>query len=493
MKRALKLCFYIIILGAILGLYFFLTQEGPLIHQATPPVKKENLRVATDLMAEITLELQNLPYAIYPNSPLYNTARFDSNKRFNVFPHAILCPRTVEEASSCLKALKKNHLPFAVRSGGHSSEGASLSPGYIFDLRNFNAIVPDIKTGLVKIGAGCKQTDIHKALGDHAIPTGTCPKVGIAGLALGGGIGVLSRAHGLTCDAIKSITLLNAEGEILEVSGQEHSDLFWALRGAGNGSYGIVLAFTFKMQLISHVSYYELTWNWDREKLPNILATWQEWIRKLPNNISSKLSLSYSLNKIEIRICGLKVGRDNFREWEKPFKTLHPMVKIWTGTYAQSEKFWGEEPHYPLSKMKSNFLMHPLPPEVLPKIISFFEQLMSDKAALQVLLDFDAMGGKIPKNNTSFFPRKALALWSQGIYWDKENQTSDALRYIRKFQAEILPYVSKYSYVGWLDYDIGAGYLNAYYGDKVGQLIEVKRKYDPENFFRFKQSIPLKK
>lgn len=220
------------------------------------------------LFNNIPSKLRHLSYAIYPISIGYDTARFNYNKRFNVFPHMIITPRTKKEARFALKMLKKYHLPFSVRSGGHCIQAASLSSGYIFDLRYFNAIVPNVERQEVYIGAGARLGTVIETLGalDFAIPTGTCASVGVGGLTLGGGLGVLGRIYGLTCDSVKSITFLSARGEVIEVNKKQHPDLFWALRGAGNGSYGIVLGYTFKMHHVPHVSYLTLDWSWSQKR-----------------------------------------------------------------------------------------------------------------------------------------------------------------------------------------------------------------------------------
>ena len=132
-------------------------------------------------------------------------------------------------------------------------------------MRNFNYITPDVGTSTVTIGAGCRLGEVISTLGaiNYAIPTGTCPSVGLTGLALGGGIGLLARAYGLTSDSIISMTVMLADGTIVDVTQDTYPDLFWALRGAGANAFGIVIDFTFTMYYIPTVSYLQLTWPWD--------------------------------------------------------------------------------------------------------------------------------------------------------------------------------------------------------------------------------------
>lgn len=456
---------------------------------------------ALNLMEAIPAELQNLPYAIYPTSPEYNTARLIFNKRFVYFPKAIIVPTNFQEAQYVLAVFRQYHLDFAVRSGGHCFEPGSLSSDYVFDLQNFNAIIPDAANQEVYIGAGCLLGTVIDTLGqiDYAIPTGTCPTVGVTGLTLGGGIGLLCRQFGLTCDSVKSITLLTANADIIEVNQANYPDLFWALLGAGNGSYGIALGFTFRMHYIPQVTFYELMWEWDAELIPSILKTWQSWVKKLPSDISSVLGIRHPNNicavphetpPLVIRIFGLKLGSEPFNEWQCAFKDLKPIVKVFTGRYIDIAKYWASEPDLPFNKAKSRILMKPITGNVIKQVTHFFERLEAINPNYLVYFNFEAFGGVIPDYHTSFFPRNAFGWWFQAYYWSQQTQSDEVLALSQKFYSKIPSEVSKYCYSNIVDYDLGRHYLKRYYGDHVDCLIEIKDKYDPTNLFHWKQSIP---
>lgn len=447
------------------------------------------------LLAEIPKELQNLSYGIYPISRGYDTARFNYNKRFNIFPHLILTPRTEKEIAYVLKILKKHRLPFSIRSGGHCIEPGSLSSGYVIDLRNFNSIKPNVKKREVYVGAGCRLGTVIQTIGklNFAIPTGTCSSVGVTGLSLGGGLGVLGRVFGLTADSIKSITMLTAKGEVIEVNHEHHSDLFWALRGAGNGSFGIVLGLTFKMHYVPHVSTLELTWKWSSETVQNVFDAWQAWIQTLPNNITTQLQLKYMNQKLSIVVEALKVSKKAFTEWKQAFKHLNPKVKMTRGSYLDSAQVWADRAPYPFFKSKSEMIMTPLTQEPIQTAIAFFEELKNNHEKYYAFFELEALGGAITKGKSAYFPREAIAWWYHVMYWDNENLQEHALHKLRKFKAEIAPYVSKYSYANIVDYQIGKDYLDVYYGNHVDRLIEIKNKYDPKNLFHWRQSIPLRK
>ena len=447
--------------------------------------------------------LQNLSYTIYPNSPGYDVARHNYNKRYNVFPQAIIAPETFEQAQYVLKILIKHRLKFSVRSGKHCFEPGSLSPNYIFDLKNFNAIIPNLKDETVFIGAGALLTNVISTLGNlnYTIPTGTCPTVGVGGLALGGGLGLLSPSFGLTCNSILSIILLTADAEIIEVNANHHPDLFWALRGAGNGSYGIVLGYTFQMHYVPVVTFYELLWEYDSALIPTIMSLWQEWVKTLPSSASSVLGIRHPGTitaephlspSLVIRIYGINVGSEPFTAWEALFQQLNPKVKIHQGRYIDTVKYWSSEPKQPFNKAKSRILMKPINKKTIHKVEKFFEELELENPTYLVYFNFEVFGGNIKKGSNAFFPKNAFGWWFQAYYWDQQDQTNEVLTLSRKFYSQIPKEVSKYCYANVVDYDLGKSYLRKYYGNHVNRLIHIKNIYDPMNVFHWKQSIPLR-
>ncbi len=474
--------------------------NGELLH------KQRECNQTNEMHCRVSIpsELKNLPYGIYAEDSEYNTARLDYNKRFSYFPLAIFTPKTNKQAQTLLKKLKNHQLNFAIRSGGHCFEPGSLSSDFIFDLSHFNTIQPDIKNKEVYIGAGARLGDVIEKLGrlGFAIPTGTCPSVGVAGLALGGGIGFLCRPYGLTCDAIKSLTVLDAKGNIIEVNQQSYPDLFWAMRGAGNGSYGIVLGLTFHMVEIPIVTFYELSWEWDFRLIPDIFETWQHWVQDLPDTITSVLGIRHPQElcaipdetaPLVIRVHGLKIGKEPFNEWKKAFKHLKPKVQTFTGSYLEISKYWAVESSLPFNKNKSRILMKPVNKKVIMEVTRFFEKLEEINPDFVAYFNFEVLGGAVRNGDTAFFPREAFGWWQQAYFWDIPELSNDILALSQKFYDQIPNEVSKLCYANMVDYTLGRKYLPLYYGTHVDRLIKIKNKYDPTNLFHWKQSIPTRR
>lgn len=451
------------------------------------------LIMAFALIKAIPPELQNLPYGIYPTSDNYDFARFNFNKRFNVFPQAIFVPTTNEQIAFVLSTLIQYSLPFAVRSGGHCYEPGSLSSSYIIDLSGFDLILPDVSSSSVYFGAGVLLEDVIATLGalDYAIPVGTCPTNCITGFTLGGGVGLLGRTYGIACDSVQSIVLLTADAEVIEVTASSNPDLFWALRGGGNGSYGIVLGFTYTMYYVPVVSYYKLTWTWDATNFGAIFKAWQNWVLSLPSNISSIVLLSYQNGMVHFAINGLKIGSEPFTEWETAFARFNPAVSITQESFLDSSASWATQSKLPFNKGKSKIMMQPLSNTTINQIANYFQTLLQNQPPLSVIFDFEAFGGVIPESTSSFFPRNAFGWWYQAVYWGQQDNTELALYYSRTFYDQTSPNVSIYSYANTTDYDLGPYFLNAYYGDYAARLMQVKNEVDPENIFNWTQSIPL--
>jgi len=445
------------------------------------------------LQKSIPKELQAWPFIVYPlQTDAYNAERFIFNKRFNVFPKAIIIPNSKKNLAQTLRILKKKNLNFAVRSGGHCFEPGSLSPDYVLDLRHFNSIKLK-KQNEVYVGAGVRSGALINVLGqlDRAIPTGTCQTVGIPGVTLGGGIGFLVRTFGLTCDAVKKVTLLNANSEIIDVDKDHYPDLFWALRGAGNNSYGIALGFTFNTFDIPGASFFDLEWDWDPALVLQIFHAWHAWIAQLPESINPVLSLGYADGKLSIAIEGIKVGKDPFIEWQSAFGALNPRVNIKTGSYLSLAPLWEDSPTTPFLKIKSFMLFTPLSDAGIAATINYFESLRAQQANFQVNFQFVALGGQYARGNTAFFPRNAVEWWHLRASWDQQEQEPAALASLRTFYDSVAPFASPFCYTNDTDYDLGNTYLNAYYGTNVNSLNQIKRKYDPNNIFHWAQSIPL--
>lgn len=187
---------------------------------------------------------------ITPEDPGYDAARTVWNAMIDKRPGLILRCTSTADVLAAITVARAHGLPPSVRCGGHSVSGKALSDGGLtIDLGGMRDVRVDVEQRLVHIGGGCRLGDVDAATAPHAliVPAGIMSETGVSGLALGGGIGWFSRKHGLTCDQFVSLELVLADGEVIEVSADQHAELFWALKGGG-GNFGIVTRFTVAAQ-----------------------------------------------------------------------------------------------------------------------------------------------------------------------------------------------------------------------------------------------------
>jgi len=193
----------------------------------------------------------NLSAAILPQG---SRAYQDSCKVFNGFvtakPAFVVRPSGIEDISSALAFARLKNMQVTVKNGGHSAYGTSLQDDCLMlDMRLFNQIDLDLDSRRVTIGAGVLSGDLEKALEPYKykLPLGDCADVGMAGLVLGGGIGFLSRKYGLTCDSLLECTMIDHQGREIRIANDSNPDLFWALKGAGHGNFGVLTSLTLRL------------------------------------------------------------------------------------------------------------------------------------------------------------------------------------------------------------------------------------------------------
>src|SRR5690606_19274175 len=174
-------------------------------------------------------------------------------------PGLVLRPRTTAEVADAVAyAGRHRHLPLGIRSGGHGISGRSTNDGgLVIDLGRLNEItVLDEAGRLVRLGPGARWRDVAAALQPHgwALSSGDYGGVGVGGLATAGGIGFLSRSHGLTIDHLTAVEMVLADGSVVRATETEHPELFWAARGAG-ANFGIAVAFEFVVDEVDQVGW----------------------------------------------------------------------------------------------------------------------------------------------------------------------------------------------------------------------------------------------
>jgi FAD/FMN-containing dehydrogenase len=228
---------------------------------------------------------------IVPGSAEYDTARKPVMARFHeVTPAAIVRCETPADASAAIGFARRTGLPPSIRCGGHSVAGRSSGEGIVVDVTPMHSV--SVGDGTATVGAGVRLGELYDALYTHGVtvPAGCGPSVGIAGLTLGGGIGVLGRKYGLSCDRLRRAQLVLADGSVVECDEDRDPDLFWALRGAGGGNFGVVTSFVFETVTAPQTTAFHLRWSTDQAVA--LIENWQASAPIAPDEVDATLRLA---------------------------------------------------------------------------------------------------------------------------------------------------------------------------------------------------------
>ena len=218
----------------------------------------------TTLAGALRARLSSRARIVTPGSRSYPLARRLLNRQFDFHPAVIVKCATDSDVAAAIRLARRRELSIAVRSGGTSPGGFSSNDGgLVIDLSPMRGLDIDPSATSIRVRGAVLLQELVRKLGatDHMVPVGECMPVGLPGLALGGGFGLLGRTLGLTCDNILGARVVTADGEVLTVSESEHPDLFWALRGAGGGNFGVVTQLTMRLHRIPRaLAYAQVFW-----------------------------------------------------------------------------------------------------------------------------------------------------------------------------------------------------------------------------------------
>jgi FAD/FMN-containing dehydrogenase len=228
---------------------------------------------------------------VLPGAPDYESVRQPVMARFeHLRPAAVVRCVTPVDVAATLAVAGALGLGTAIRSGGHSVAGRSATDGVVLDVTPMGSVA--VAGEVATVGAGVRLGDLYDALATHGltIPAGCGPSVGIAGLTLGGGLGILGRKHGLTCDHLLGAQVVLADGRVVDCDEHHDGELFWALRGAGGGHFGVVTSLVFRTLAAPAPTVFQLTW--PPAAAAAVVQAWQAWAPEGPDELDATLRLT---------------------------------------------------------------------------------------------------------------------------------------------------------------------------------------------------------
>jgi FAD/FMN-containing dehydrogenase len=387
-------------------------------------------------------------------------------------PAAIALCETPADVQRCVEFAAVQGIPVAARSGGHSYAGYSTPDGgLIIDVSRMNTV--EVRAdGTAVVGAGARMAGVYEVLGraGRMLSAGTCPTVGIAGLTLGGGIGVLGRKCGLASDQLVAATIVTADGVLRTVS--DDDELFWALRGSGGGNFGVVTSFTFRTTPAEPLTVWLLDYTPDRR--PAILHGWQEWQADVPEEMWSQVRVGR-----ESQVGGCLLGPDTgliddlARRIGEPRERRQRELDF-LDTMRHFADGNGERAAF---VSVSRMLTGPLDPQAMA-------ELVTGGPTMNCLVD--SFGGAISRGTGAFPHRDAIA--SIQVTNQIRTTAEAARRELAPVRQRLGEWFGINGFVNYIDPDL-PDWRQAYHGPNLTRLTAIARQYDPDGVFAFAQGL----
>jgi FAD/FMN-containing dehydrogenase len=450
----------------------------------------------------------------------YHVAREPFNARFDsVLPLAIVYCESPADVAATIHWSRVHEVAVVARNGGHSYGGYSSTRGVVADVSRLDSLRVT-RAGTARVGAGKLLIDLYAGLARHGrvVPAGTCPTVGITGLALGGGVGLSSRKLGLTCDNLLGLEMVTAGGEVVHCDERHHPDLLWASRGGGGGNFGIVTALHLRTHPVDRVSTYQLQWPWSDAAA--VIEAWQRLAPHAPDELTAVCKLvsvrrpggrrppvieSYGQyygprDELAALIEPLTaVGRPTLRQLATvPFLQAALSWALCKGATVAECRLPSQNPRGIVPRTafrnKSNYVTEPLDRRAIETALAWMERWPGSADPIGGSLQLNADGGavnRIPSAATAFLHRDDL-FHAQFIgHWtprDPPGVARSVQQWVRGFHGAMRPFTSSFAYQDYIDPQL-RDWRYAYYGTNYGRLTRIKRRYDPDDVFHFAQSI----
>ncbi|MED6120431.1 hypothetical protein PIB30_020783 [Stylosanthes scabra] len=446
-------------------------------------------------------------------------------------PNLIVTPHNLLHIQLALRCSNQSNLQVRIRSGGHDYEGLSYVsnvPFIIIDLFNLRSININMEDETAWVQSGATLGELYYAIANrskvHGFPAGSCATIGIGGHFSGGGFGAIFRKYGLAADNVIDAQIINVNGTILNRRTMGEN-LFWAIRGGGGSSFGVITAWKIKLVRVpSTVTIFDVSRNLD-DGGSEIFTKWQTVAPKLPAELflHAVLGVSDSASRVGNRtvvfsFTGLYLGtaekllplmQKSFAEFGLQRSNLTEMSWIQSVLYLAGfsgdqslEVLLNRNITSPSFKTKSDYITEPISSTGLEGL---WKLLVLEESPTMILTPYGGIMSEIPESAIPFPHREGMLYGIQySASWDSNEDAAKHIKWMRTLYDYLAPYVSKLprrAYLNYRDLDLGVNgpntsYVEAqswglkYFNQNFKRLGKVKARVDPGNFFRNEQSIP---
>ena len=448
-------------------------------------------------IAQAVSELANVfsGLLLRPGDAGYEDARRVHNGMVDKRPALIARCRGVADVADAVNFARDLGLEVSVRGGGHNVAGrATVEGGVMIDLAALKGIHVDVCRKTVRAQGGVTWAELNRETQLHglAVTGGVVSTTGIAGLTLGGGIGWLMGRYGLALDNLQSVELVTAEGQVLRASAEEHTDLFWALRGGG-GNFGVATSFEFRLFPIGPIVTGGLI-AYPFESARDMLRFYRDFTASLPDEHTIDATLVHAPDGSGTKLAAI-VGCHSgpLAEGEmamRPIKEFGSPVMDALGSipYCQLNSMLDDGyPKGALNYWKSSFMAQ-LSDDAIDTMIEHFDRCPTPMG--QILLErFHGAATRVGTTDTAF-PHRTVGYNLLVVSQTMDPAISDrCTAWVRQTYAAMEPFIAPGRYVNYLDDDETGDSVPAAYGPNYRRLREIKTKYDPANFFHINQNI----
>jgi hypothetical protein len=436
-----------------------------------------------------------------PGDPGYEDARRVWNGSISRFPALIARCAGVADVITAVRFARDTGLLVAVRGGGHSFPGLSVcDSGLLIDLSPMKGIRvdPEARTVTAQAGVLLGELDRETQAFALAVPSGIVTHTGLSGLTLGGGINWLMRKYGLTIDQLLSVDLITADGEFVKASASENPDLFWGVRGGG-GNFGIVTQFEFRLNPVGPIVLAGPIF-WLMEESPDVLRFYREWIAEAPDELMTivvhRKAPPLPFVPLELHgklvvsvVCCYAGPVEDGEKAVKPLKAFgSPVLDL-----CVPKPFLAHQAMFDLSFQHGWWYymracdVAELTDEVIDITVDHSLRINSPLTAFPIWQSGGAVA-RVGEDETAFGGRSAghtfniTAVTATGEGFDQERE------WVRNFWSALEPYHTSV-YVNFLMEEGEERIRQAYGAKKYDRLKALKRRYDPDNFFRLNQNI----
>lgn len=452
-------------------------------------------RAASTVAGMTDLSLATEPLAVRgallgPDAPDYDTARRVHNGLIDKRPAAIARCRSREDVVQALELADRRGLEVSVRGGGHNVAGRAVTDGgLMIDLSPMKGIAVDPARRRAHVQPGVLWRELDQATAEHGLATtgGVVSTTGVAGLTLGGGLGHLMGSCGLTVDNLVSAEVVAADGRCVVASGEEHADLFWALRGGG-GNVGIVTEFAFTLHPVAQVTTGLLVH--PAEAALDVLRAYRDLARSAPDQLSVSCGLVHGPDGAPVAtvpVCwtgderqadGLLSGL----RWRPPLLDTVSRQPYPAANQLLDDGF----PRGALSYWKSAFVGQPSD-ALLAAMVDAYAEAPSAMSAI-VFENLHGAATRIDPSATAFPHREPGHSVLIAAQWQEVDQTQANIDWARRTYTALLPHAEQGRYVNYLGADEPEA-VRVAYGPNWERLLAVKRAWDPDNVLHLNHNV----